>query len=368
MTRSTDVYVLGVAVQPARLREDGLRLEEMVYQTCRAALDDAGVTRAQLDNVVLGASDELDGRPITNMLLTAPAGGFLKDEMRVTDSGASALCIGYARMRSGEFDLGLVASWCKSSKIDSETVMGLRADPFYYRPLGMGARMADGLLSQAIALQGTSAAEVDERVLNAFSRAQANPRGLCHAVRSRQDIASSAYVSTPLREGHMAPQSDGSAALVVASARFVAAHPGCKPLARITGAGWASDSYTLDARRLGDFRSARTAWRNALTMTGATSAKDFDVLELDSPTGWHESAWVRAFGIKDESALSPSGGAFAQNPYFCNGLVNAAEAVLQIAGRAGPVQRPNVRRALSHGCHGFAQQGNVVVTFDRAGS
>ena len=63
-----------------------------------------------------------------------------------------------------------------------------------------------------------------------------------------------------------------------------------------------------------------------------------------------------------------AGGAFAQNPYFCNGLVNAAEAVLQIAGRAGPVQRPNVRRALSHGCHGFAQQGNVVVTFDRAGS
>ena len=362
---NSDVFVLGVALQPARLREDGLRLEEMVYQVCRAALDDAHVTRAQLDNVVLGASDELDGRPITNMLLTAPAGGFLKDEMRVTDSGATALCVGYARMRSGEFNLGLVASWCKSSKIDSEIVMSLRADPFYYRPLGMGACMADGLLAQAIAEQGTTAAEVDGRVQRAFTRAQANPRGLRHALPGLQAIAASPYIATPLREGQMAPQSDGAVALVVASARYVAAHPECKPLARITGAGWASDSYTLDARRLGGFRSAQTAWRNALAMAGASSAADFDVLELDSPTGWHEAAWVRAFGIKDESALSPSGGAFAQNPVFCNGLVNAVEAVLQVAGRAGPVQRPNVRRALAHGCHGFAQQGNVVVTFDR---
>lgn len=363
-----EVYVLGVAIQPARVQEHGLRLEEMVYQTCRAALDDADVTRAQLDNVVLGASDELDGRPITNMLLTAPAGGFLKDEMRVTDSGASALCVGYARMRSGEFDLGLVSSWCKSSKIDSETVMSLRADPFYYRPLGMGARMADGLLAQAIAAGGASDAEVNARVHRAYARAQANPRGLQLAVRSQEAIASSAYVAAPLREWQAAPQSDGAVALVVASARFVAAHPGCKPLARITGAGWASDSYTLDAARLGGFRSAKMAWGRALKMAGANSASDFDVLELDSPTGWHEVAWVRAFGIEDESALSPSGGAFAQNPVFCNGLVNAAEAVLQIAGRAGPVQRPNVRRALAHGCHGFAQQGNVVVTFERAGS
>lgn len=366
--KPTDVYVLGVGMHPPRVREDGLRLEEMVYSTCKSALDDADVTRAQLDNVVLGASDELDGRPITNMLLTAPAGGFLKDEMRVTDSGASALCIGYARMRSGEFDLGLVASWCKTSKIDGETVMSLRADPFYYRPLGMGARMADGLLAQAIAGKGASVEEVNDRVHRAMVRAQSNPRGLRSEVASADAIASSGYIATPLREGQAASQSDGAVALVVASAKYVAANPGCKPLARITGAGWASDSYTLDAARLGGFRSARNAWDKALAMAGATGASDFDALELDSPTGWHEAAWVRAFGIEDEAALSPSGGAFAQNPVFCNGLINAAEAVLQLSNRAGPVQRPNVRRALAHGCHGFAQQGNVVVTFDRAGS
>ena len=63
--------------------------------------------------------------------------------------------------------------------------------------------------------------------------------------------------------------------------------------------------------------------------------------------------------------ISPGGGSFAQNPLFCTGLVNAAEAVLQVAGRAGAVQRPGVERAAAHGCHGIAQQGNVVMVFER---
>jgi acetyl-CoA acetyltransferase len=91
------------------------------------------------------------------------------------------------------------------------------------------------------------------------------------------------------------------------------------------------------------------------------------VIELESPTAYHEAAYTRAFGIQNEDGLSPSGGAFAQNPLFCTGLVNAAEAVLQVSGQAGAVQRPNVRWAAAHCCHGYAQQGNVVVVFERAG-
>ena len=51
--------------------------------------------------------------------------------------------------------------------------------------------------------------------------------------------------------------------------------------------------------------------------------------------------------------------------HFCTGLVLAAEAVLQVAERAGTVQVTQARRAAAHGCHGFAQQGNVVAVFER---
>ena len=76
-----NVYVLGTAMYPPTAAERGLRLEEMAYRTARAALDDAGLTRKQLDHLTIGACDELDGRPISSMLMAAPAGGMLTDEM-----------------------------------------------------------------------------------------------------------------------------------------------------------------------------------------------------------------------------------------------------------------------------------------------
>ena len=362
------VYVLGVGMHPATLRETSLRLEEMVFATSTRALAHAAISRRQLDHVVLGASDELDGRPISSMLMTGPAGGYLTDEIKVTDSGATALCMGFARIRSGEFDCGLVASWCKSSKTSPSAVMRYRADPFYLRPLGFDASMADGLFAQAMAQEhGITAAEAGERAHRAAIRAQANPRGLQAAPVDREAIAASELEATPIRAGHIAPVSDGAVSIVLGSAAFLRANPQCTPIARITGVGWCSDSYQLGAERLSSLRAARRAWRDALAMAGIAGAHEFDAIELESPTSWHEAAWIRAFDIADEAALSPSGGTFAQNPFFCAGLINAAEAILQVAGQAGPVQVEGARRAVAHGCHGFAQQGSVVMVIEHAG-
>jgi len=91
-------------------------------------------------------------------------------------------------------------------------------------------------------------------------------------------------------------------------------------------------------------RSARLAWAMALRQARLGDADALDVVELDSQTGHHEAASVRAFGLTARTALSPSGGPFAQNPFFCSGLINAAEAVLQVAGDAGQVQVAGARR------------------------
>ena len=362
------VYVLGVATHPASLSESGLRLEEMAYHTAHAALDAAGVTRRQLDSLTLGACDELDGRPISSMLMSAPAGGYGTDEIKVTDSGASALCLAYARFLAGESQLGLVASWCKSSKTDVEAVMRLRGDPFYTRPLGIGAAVGDALFAQAVGEEfGVTEEEATRRVVNAYARAARNPRGMAHPVPTVESVNGTPFDALPLRSAQRAPLTDGAVALVLASDVFLNANPACTPLAHVAGAGWATDSYRLDSTRLRSMHSARAAWRAALQQAGLRSAADLDVVELESQTGYHEAAYVRAFGVEREETLSPSGGPFAQNPFFCSGLVNAAEAVLQVAGQAGAVQRTNVRRAAAHGCHGYAQQGNVVVVFESAG-
>ena len=362
------VHVIGVALHPASASECDLRLEEMAYHTARSALDAAGVTRRQLDSLTLGACDELDGRPISSMLMSAPSGGYDTDEIKVTDSGASALCLAYARFLSGESNLGLVMSWCKSSKTDVDTVMRLRGDPFFTRPLGINATIGDALFAQAVGREfDITEAEVGKRVVDAYTRAAKNPRGMSHPVPDIAAVNDSAIDATPLRALQRAPLTDGAVALVLASEKFLEANPGCKPLARIAGVGWATDSYRLDGSRLKSMASARRAWAAAIAQAGVENAGEFDVVELEAQTGYHEAAYLRAFGIKNEKTISPSGGAFAQNPLFCTGLINAAEAVLQVAGIAGPVQRDGVRRAAAHSCHGYAQQGNVVMVFEPVG-
>ena len=362
------VYVIGVALAPPALRHDESRLEELVYHTARGALDDAGVSRQELDSVTLASSDELDGRPISSMLLAAPAGAFLTDETRVTDCGASALCLGAARLLSGDFHLSMIASWCKPSKTDIAQVMNARAEPFFTRPLGLNATVADGLFAQAVGEElGISSDEVATRVVDAFTRAAPNPRGLGSPVPTFDTVSGSPLAAGPLRDGHSPPVTDGAACLVLASEEWLRRHPGHRTLARLAGVGWASDSYRLEAERLRRLGSARSAWATALRRAGLRDATELDVVELEAPTGFHEAAYCRAFGL-DEAALSPSGGTFAQNPLFCTGLVNAVEAVLQVAGRAGPVQRSDVEYAAAHSCHGYAQQGNVVMVFERSGS
>ena len=361
-------YVLGLAMYPATRKADAHRLEEMVYHTSHAALEHAGITRRELDHVTLGTCDELDGRSISSMLMAMPAGAYLVDEIKVTDSAATALCLEAARLQSEEFDIGLVASWCKSSKTDVESVMRLRGEPFYTRPLGLNMTLSDALLAQAVAQEfGVSAAQADQLAVDAFARAEANPRGVRHAVPDLQAVRNSAYQATPLRALHRPPLTDGAVCMVMASERWLRRHPGHQPLARLSGVGWASDSYRLGHERLHQFGSARKAWAQALRMAGQGDAGGIDVMELECQTVYHEAAYVQALGLNERTRICPSGGAFAQNPLFCTGLVGAAEAVLQVAGQAGAVQVPGVQRAAAHSCHGYAQQGNVFMIFEQAG-
>jgi acetyl-CoA acetyltransferase len=362
----SNAYVLGLAMFPPSERLEEYRLEEMVYHAVRAALDDAGVSRGQLDHVTLGSCDEFDGRSISSMLMAMPAGAFLTDEIKVTDSAASAFCLEIARLRSGEFELGLVVSWCKSSKTEIENIMRLRGEPFYTRPFGLNMTLTDALFAQGVLGEfRVSEDEINERVVRAYERAARNPRGMKYPVPTITSIRSSAYEATPLRGAQRARQTDGAVCLVMASERWLRRHPSFMPLARVAGVGWSTDSYRLDQKRLRNLYSARAAWKNAWRMARVNPASSLDLVELEAPTAYHEAAYVRAFDLPERIAVSPSGGAFAQNPVFCTGLVNAAEAVLQIAGRAGPVQFPNARCVAAHSCHGYAQQGNVVMIFEK---
>jgi acetyl-CoA acetyltransferase len=359
-------YVLNLAIHPPAVRIAGKRLEELVFDVTREALASAGIEREAIDNVTIAGCDELDGRSISSMLLAMPAGAYMKDEIKCTDTGLYALVLGALRIESGLHDIGLVVSWNKSSTAPFEDVMRMRCDPFYVRPVGLNATIADGLFAQAMAAKfGITEDDVNETIMRAYARASHNTRGVGRGIPTPAAVADSPYVSVPLREGHQAPLTDGAVAMVLVSERWLARHPDYRPLARLAGFGWRTDGYSLGSDRLSMLRSFCNCIEDTTRRAGLHGLDDVDVLELDCQTGYHAAAYSHVLGLTDDERLGPSGGQFAQNPYFCSGLVNAAEAILQVSGLAGAVQRPGVRRALAHASHGFAQQANGAALFER---
>ena len=361
-----DAYVIGYASHPPADAVLAKRLEEMVYDTSAQALRHAGIERSELDHITLATCDELDGRSISNMLMVAPAGGYLKDELRVTDSGMVGLHLAAMRVASGRYSLGLLASWNKTSIAPFEDVMRMRCEPFFTRPIGLNAAIADALFAQAQCDAGRASENAASTASAKLQRAAAsNPRGLRRPAASSEFIASSGYLATPLREGHRAPVSDGAVSVVLASEGWLKLNPQAKPLARIAGIGSSIDHYYLGRERLADLTSFRKAWDGASRQANLTSAATLGAVEADCQTAYHALAYAAVLGLEDFPAFCPSGSAFAQNPYFCAGLVNLIEAIEQVRGTAGPTQQSRTNFAAAHGQHGFAQQGNVVAVMER---
>lgn len=352
-----DVYVMGVAIHPAADAIRDLRLEEMAYRTARAALDDARVAHREIDHLTLAASDELDARGISSMLLAAPSGGYLKDEMRITDSGLTGLHLGAMRVASGHLHLGLVVSSSQNSAVPLDNIARMRGEPFFLRPVGLNFGIADGLFAgAAMRRYGITERTVAERVLKRLEAASRNPRAVTREKPGYADITASPAVAYPLRDAHRAPVTDGAVAMVLASGDWVRAHPEREPLARIAGIAWGVDRYQLDEERLAGLDVFTNGLADVLKRAGAAGIDEIDVTEFEAQNAWADVALHEAAQPGARVAVSPSGGAWAQNPFFSMGLVNAAEAVLQVSGRAGAHQVSGARRALAHGSSGFAQQ------------
>lgn len=360
-----DVYVVGMAVYPPADVIGDARLEEIAFRTARTALDNAGVLRDEIDHITLAACDELDGRSITSMLMAAPAGSYLKDEMRVTDSGLSGLHLGAMRVASGRFHLGLVVSWNQSSVGPFEDVGRMRAEPFYLRPIGINFGIADGLFASAVAQRyGFDDQQASIRVRQRLSAAQRNSRAIPRLVPDLASISTSPLVAHPLRQAHRAPVTDGAAAFVLASPEWMKSHPNVRPLARIAGSYWGIGQYQLGGDRLAQLELIRKCYDEAVRRAGIEDRDAIGVVELDAQSAYYDLAFTHALGLGADTSVSPSGGAWAQNSYFCTGLVNAAEAVRQVSGQAGAVQAGSVRYAVAHGCHGYAQQGHGFVVME----
>ncbi len=337
-------------------------LETLVFRGARAALSAAGLDRADLDGVILAASDQTDGRAITSMLTSSPAGAYLKDEINVASSPGHALALGYMQILSGVHERLLISAWGKSSEspAGSQPAERLSTDPFFERDGGLSA-----LAAAAMQAERHRCADPERGALAAARVAARN-----HGDIDAAAVVASAVVASPLRALELPPEVDATFSILLE-------RPGrTAPAALLTGVGWCSDSGRIAERNLVGLPHLRRAAADAYARAGATPqaigsrhlhdcTPDAEILAyaalgLCPPGGGIDFVLSGATDCGGPVTVNPDGGSVRGEAPFGGSLGKVVDAVRRVSGA------PGTEHALAHLTTGFAGQFQTVAIVERS--
>ena len=197
---------------------------------------------------------------------------------------------------------------------------------------------------------------------------------------SMEDIKSAKVIHEPLTKLQCSPTSDGSAAAVVASERFVEEHGLWDRAVEIAGQAMVTDlSSTFDEGsciKVVGYDMSREAAARAYE-EAQVSPEDVDVIELHDCFSANELITYEALGLAEEGhghelvesqdttyggrwVVNPSGGLISKgHPLGATGIAQCAELVWQLRGKADARQVEGANIALQHN---IGLGGAAVVT------
>ncbi|HZB32154.1 MAG TPA: thiolase domain-containing protein [Streptosporangiaceae bacterium] len=367
--------VIGVGQTRYRTKRLDVSIAGLVREAALRALEDAGLTFADIDAVVMGkAPDLFEGVMMPEAYLADALGARGKPVMRVHTAGSvggSTGIVAAGLINGGVHDRVLVVAWEKQS--ESNATWALTTHPPYNASLVVGA---GGYFAPHIRAYirrsgapdhiGTLVAVKDRR--NALKNPYAHLRipGI-----SREMVEATPMLWEPIRYLETCPSSDGACAMVLASESAARRAP--RPPAWVHGAAMRSEPIFFAGRDTVNPRAGRDCAADLYRQAGITEPRDqLDCAEVYVPFSWYEPMWLENLGFCGEGAgwklteagatalagdipWNPSGGVLSSNPIGASGLIRFAEAALQVRGLAGEHQIDGARLALGHAYGGGAQ-------------
>ncbi|MBN2284346.1 MAG: thiolase family protein [Deltaproteobacteria bacterium] len=350
-------------------------LEEIQEQTGVNFSEENGV-----QTIVTASDDVFDARTISDNGMTDVVGAHYREEEKMAQDGLNALGYAMAIILSGHQDLVYVAGHCKESQAESRNMCtNLAYDPFYGRAMGLDYLNTSALQARAyMEKSGLTEEQLAKVVVRARQWAARNPKANATGQVEPGEVMFSPMLCDPIRTLHAYPVSDGAVAILLASEER--AHEFTDNPVWLTGFGSCMDSYFLGDRDLtGNFALKKAAAR-AYRMAGVKNPrKDVDLVELMDCYAYQQPLWLEGLGFCDEGTgggfidengpaqcnVNLSGGMLAGNPLMTGGLYRAAEAVLQLQGKAGEHQAADVKRAVAHSITGGAGQFHSVLVLEK---
>ena len=349
---SREVAVVGFAHAPHVRRTDGTTNGVEMLMPCFAEVyADLGINQSDIGFWCSGSSDYLAGRAFSFLNAIDSIGAVPPiNESHVEMDAAWALYEAYIKILTGDVDTALVYGFGKSSAGTLRRVLALQTDPYTVSPLMPDAVSLAGLQAR-FGLDGGkwSAEQMAEVALASMTAAQRTDSE--KPAKSIDELLSRPFFADPLRRHDIAPITDGASVVVLAAdarARELRERP-----AWITGFEHRIETPVIGAR---DLTASPSTAASAKAATGGDTGS-IDVAELYAPFSHQQLILTEAIGLKESTAINPSGGALAANPMFSAGLE-------RIGFAARHIFDGSAQRVLAHATQGPVLQQNLVAVME----
>ncbi|CAM5425433.1 putative lipid-transfer protein Ltp1/thiolase [Streptomyces avidinii] len=391
-------YIVGVGMTKFEKPESrDWQYWDMAKEAGSAALADAGVDYGLVEQVPVGycfqastagqrAAYELglSGVPVYNVNNNCATGSTaLMMARQFVEGGINdcVLALGFEKMKRGALGGGSDGGDFKTSPVARH--YGIMAAGHGFEMSPPTAQIFGNAAREHMKLYGTTAAQLAAVGAKNHRHSANNPNAQFQDVYTVEEILAAKTIHEPLTKLQCSPTSDGAAAAVVVSERFVERHGLGDRAVEIVAQSMTTDTEAsfasgtcIDA--VGKPMTA-AAGRQVFEASGL-GVGDVDVIELHDCFSINELLTYEALGMCGEGesgalvesgattyggrwVVNPSGGLISKgHPLGATGLAQAAELVWQLRGQAGARQVPGARVGLAHN---IGLGGAAVVTLLR---
>jgi acetyl-CoA C-acetyltransferase len=374
-----ETAIIGTGQTRTRLKRKDVCYPELLGEACRLALLDAGLPASAIDAVVVGSGPEFfEG--VADPELWA-AGWTLPGVpvFRVATGGtvgAAATMVAEVLCRSG-YDTVIAVAGDKLSESAVQYGLSLVYSPLLGRDFAAGApsavaNQASMYMKRYPDADGHHLARIGVKMReNAMNNPYAQLRlpGLTEEAALRMD-----WLSTPLRLLDSCPTSDAACALIVQRAGL--AERRRLPVVYIQAMAAVSDGMNHVDRDWTWPEALRRASQLCYDRAGIDTP-EIDIMEIYDAFSSQHMIWYEGLGLCGHGEgwlaverhpglvsgipVNPSGGVLSNSSVGASSMIRQAEIALQLTGRAGDRQIPDVRIGLAHGWGGAIQFHSISI-------
>lgn len=248
------VGIIGVGCSKFGRRDD-VTIQELSYEAVKEALNDAGISRDDVDISVVGSVNTRGYELMPAVPVNEYCGFAGKGPIRVEAAcatGAAAVYTAYTSIASGVADIAIAIGVEKMTEVDTATslAIGGRAGNYLWEFHQYGTTFPAYYAMHAsahMAKYGTTEEQLAKVAVKAHRNAAKNPKAHFRKEISVEDVLNSRYITYPLKLYDCSPISDGSSAAILASEEKIK-ETGIDNVVWIESVGYASDTSNMTRR------------------------------------------------------------------------------------------------------------------------